>query len=36
MNRAAVDAERVIKEEVVKVRKLLKVVRETVRMREEF
>jgi hypothetical protein len=36
MNRAAVDAERVIKDEVGKVRELLKVVRATVRMREEF
>ena len=36
MNRAAVDSERVIKDEVGKVRELLKVVRGTVRMREEF
>ena len=36
MNRAAVDSERVINDEVGKGRKLLKVVRATVRMREEF
>jgi hypothetical protein len=36
INRAAVDAERIIKDRVGKVLELLKVVRATVRMREEF
>jgi hypothetical protein len=36
MNRAAIDTERVIEAEVSMVRELLKIVRATVRMREEF
>jgi hypothetical protein len=36
MNRAAIDAERVIEAEVAMDRELLKIVRATLRMREEF